>query len=80
MLGRASPGMQVAQSVCVIGRGETAASVVISLLNKSQKRSMIDVLTSRGSCIRGGRVTRRTASTPAPATGHGWPSRTGASS
>ena len=39
---------QVAQSVCVIGSGETAASVVISLLTKSHKRSTIDVLTSRG--------------------------------
>jgi mycobactin lysine-N-oxygenase len=39
---------QVAQSVCVIGSGETAASVVISLLQKSHKRSTIDVLTSRG--------------------------------
>src|SRR6266516_1517200 len=39
---------QVAQSVCVIGSGETAASVVISLLKKSHKRSTIDVLTSRG--------------------------------
>ncbi len=41
-------GKQVAQSVCVIGSGETAASVVISLLRKSPKRSSIDVLTSRG--------------------------------
>ena len=39
---------QVAQSVCVIGSGETAASVVISLLKRSHKRSTIDVLTSRG--------------------------------
>jgi mycobactin lysine-N-oxygenase len=38
----------VARSVCVIGSGETAASIVISLLNKSHKRSTIDVLTSRG--------------------------------
>ncbi len=37
-----------AQSVCVIGSGETAASVVISLLNHSAKRSTIDVVTSRG--------------------------------
>ena len=71
---------QVAQSVCVIGSGETAASVVISLLNKAHKRSTIDVLTSRGSCTRAGRATTRTASTPIPATGRGWPSRTGASS
>jgi mycobactin lysine-N-oxygenase len=39
---------QVAQSVCVIGSGETAASVVISLLRKWPRRSTIDVLTSRG--------------------------------
>ena len=39
---------RIAQSVCVIGSGETAASVVISLLKKSHKRSTIDVLTSRG--------------------------------
>lgn len=39
---------QIAQSVCVIGSGETAASVVISLSKKSHKRSTIDVLTSRG--------------------------------
>jgi mycobactin lysine-N-oxygenase len=34
--------------VCVIGSGETAASVVISLLKKSHNRSTVDVLTSRG--------------------------------
>jgi mycobactin lysine-N-oxygenase len=39
---------QLAHSVCVIGSGETAASVVISLLTKSHKRSTVDVLTSRG--------------------------------
>jgi mycobactin lysine-N-oxygenase len=39
---------QVARSVCVIGSGETAASVVISLLKTSHRRSTIDVLTSRG--------------------------------
>ena len=39
---------QVAQNVCVIGSGETAASVVISLLGTSHKRSVIDVVTSRG--------------------------------
>jgi mycobactin lysine-N-oxygenase len=39
---------RVAQSVCVIGSGETAASVVISLLTKAPKHSSIDVLTSRG--------------------------------
>jgi mycobactin lysine-N-oxygenase len=32
----------------VIGSGETAASVVISLLKKAHQRSTIDVLTSRG--------------------------------
>ncbi len=39
---------EVAHSVCVIGNGETAASVVISLLAKSHKRSTVDVVTSRG--------------------------------
>ena len=39
---------QIAQNVCVIGSGETAASVVISLLKKAHKRSNVDVLTSRG--------------------------------
>jgi len=39
---------QFAENVCVIGSGETAASVVISLLKKSHKRSTVDVLTSRG--------------------------------
>jgi len=39
---------RVAQSVCVIGSGETAASVVISLLKKAPERSTVDVLTSRG--------------------------------
>jgi len=38
----------IAQSVCVIGSGETAASVVIGLLKKAHRRSTIDVLTSRG--------------------------------
>jgi mycobactin lysine-N-oxygenase len=38
----------IAQSVCVIGSGETAASVVISLLRKAHRRSTVDVLTSRG--------------------------------
>jgi mycobactin lysine-N-oxygenase len=32
----------------VIGSGETAASVVISLLRKAHRRSTVDVLTSRG--------------------------------
>ena len=39
---------QVASSACVIGSGETAASVVISMLSKAHKRSTVDVLTSRG--------------------------------
>ncbi len=43
-----APGKRVAQSVCVIGSGETAASIVISLLKNSNKRSTIDVLSSRG--------------------------------
>ncbi len=38
----------VAQNACVIGSGETAASVVISLVSKLPKRSTIDVVTSRG--------------------------------
>jgi mycobactin lysine-N-oxygenase len=38
----------LAQNVCVIGSGETAASVVISLVAKLPRRSTIDVLTSRG--------------------------------
>ena len=36
------------QSVCVIGSGESAASIVISLLKKSRERSTVDVLASRG--------------------------------
>jgi mycobactin lysine-N-oxygenase len=39
---------QIAKNVCVIGSGETAASVVISMLAKSHKRSTVDVVTSRG--------------------------------
>ena len=39
---------RVAQNACVIGSGETAASVVISLLGKLPKNSSVDVLTSRG--------------------------------
>jgi lysine/ornithine N-monooxygenase len=39
---------QMAQNVCVIGSGETAASIVISLVKGCHKRSMIDVLTSKG--------------------------------
>jgi mycobactin lysine-N-oxygenase len=37
-----------ALSVCVIGSGETAASVVIDLVKRCHKHSTIDVLTSRG--------------------------------
>jgi mycobactin lysine-N-oxygenase len=36
------------QSTCVIGSGETAASVVIDLLKHGHKRSTVDVVTSRG--------------------------------
>jgi len=39
---------KVAQNACVIGSGETAASVVISLLSKLPRDSSVDVLTSRG--------------------------------
>jgi mycobactin lysine-N-oxygenase len=39
---------QVAESVCVLGSGETAASVVISLLRHAHRRSTVDVVTSRG--------------------------------
>ncbi|HTT51112.1 MAG TPA: lysine 6-monooxygenase [Streptosporangiaceae bacterium] len=47
-----APG--IAQSVCVIGGGEAAASVVISLLRTAHRRSTVDVLTSRGIlCSRG---------------------------
>ena len=42
------PGPQLAQSICVIGSGETAASVVIDLLRRAHKRSTVDVVTSRG--------------------------------
>jgi mycobactin lysine-N-oxygenase len=39
---------QRAHNVCVIGSGETAASVVIDLVKRFHKRSTIDVLTARG--------------------------------
>lgn len=39
---------RVDQNVCVIGSGETAASIVISLVSKLPKHSTVDVLTSRG--------------------------------
>jgi mycobactin lysine-N-oxygenase len=38
----------IARNACVIGSGETAASVVISLLAQSHKDSTVDVVTSRG--------------------------------
>jgi mycobactin lysine-N-oxygenase len=38
----------MAMNACVIGSGETAAAVVVNLLDKAHKRSVIDVLTSRG--------------------------------
>jgi mycobactin lysine-N-oxygenase len=47
-LREAAVSAEVARSVCVIGNGETAASIVISLLTQSHKRSTVDVLTSRG--------------------------------
>src|SRR5215468_6089381 len=37
-----------AQNVCVIGSGETAASVVIDLVKRFHRHSTIDVLTARG--------------------------------
>ncbi len=42
------PGPHLAQSICVIGSGETAASVVIDLLRRTHKWSTVDVVTSRG--------------------------------
>jgi mycobactin lysine-N-oxygenase len=39
---------KVAENACVIGSGETAASVVISLVSKLPRKSTVDVLTSRG--------------------------------
>ncbi len=43
-----APGQPIAQNVCVIGSGETAASVIISLLAMAPKHSAVDVVTSRG--------------------------------
>ena len=37
-----------ALNLCVVGSGETAASVVIDLVNRCHKQSAIDVLTARG--------------------------------
>jgi mycobactin lysine-N-oxygenase len=42
------PGKDLAQSICVIGSGETAASVVINLLHRAHPHSTVDVVTSRG--------------------------------
>jgi mycobactin lysine-N-oxygenase len=39
---------RMAMNTCVIGSGETAAAVVVNLLDKAHRRSVIDVLTSRG--------------------------------
>jgi len=46
----AVPGLhgERARNVCVIGSGETAASVVIDLVKHRHRHSAIDVLTSRG--------------------------------
>jgi mycobactin lysine-N-oxygenase len=41
-------GRERALNVCVIGSGETAASVVIDLVKRCHKHSAIDVLTARG--------------------------------
>jgi mycobactin lysine-N-oxygenase len=41
-------GRERARNLCVIGSGETAASVVIDLVKRCHKGSTIDVLTSRG--------------------------------
>jgi len=42
------PHHERALNVCVIGSGETAASVVIDLVRRAHRHSTIDVLTSRG--------------------------------
>jgi len=42
------PKAQVAKNACVIGSGETAASVVIRLVSKLPKQSQVDVVTSHG--------------------------------
>ena len=47
-LARPALSGHVAMNACVIGSGETAAAVVISLLSRSHKRSVVDVLTSHG--------------------------------
>ena len=49
-----------ALNICVIGSGETAASVVIDLLKRFHKHSTIDVLTARGErAVLAGRELRR---------------------
>ena len=47
-LSEAAVTPEIARNVCVIGGGETAASVVISLLTGAHKHSAVDVVTSRG--------------------------------
>ena len=42
------PGTQVAKNVCVVGSGETAASVLISLIGRLPKHSLVDVVASHG--------------------------------
>jgi mycobactin lysine-N-oxygenase len=42
------PGKHLGQSICVIGSGETAASIVVHLLHHAHPRSTVDVVTSRG--------------------------------
>jgi mycobactin lysine-N-oxygenase len=75
-LAQREPPAQVAQSVCVIGSGETAASVVVSLLTRAHKHSTVDVLTSRGVLYSRGESydENRFYSDPGD-----WPSHTGAS-
>ena len=41
-------GHELARNVCVIGAGETAASVVVDLVKRLPEHSTIDVLTARG--------------------------------
>jgi mycobactin lysine-N-oxygenase len=69
-----------ALNVCVIGSGETAASVVIDLVKRCHKHSSIDVLAARGTCTRAVRAMTRTGSTPILESGRTWPRRTGVSS
>ena len=70
---------QRAQNVCVIGSGETAASVVIDLVKRFHKRSMIDVLTARGVLYSRGESYDENRFYSDPGTGPGWPRRTGVS-